>query len=53
MAKTPQTRGFGNVRKPPPASWQVRYTDAHGLAQTGSITCSSKREAAFEFAETK
>ena len=53
MAKTPQARGFGNIRKLKSGKWQVRYTDPQGLARTGRITFSSKREAEFELSKIR
>jgi integrase len=53
MAKTPQARGFGNIRKLQSGKWQVRYTDPQGLARTGRITFSSKREAEFELSKIR
>jgi integrase len=53
MAKTSQARGFGNIRKLQSGKWQVRYTDPQGLARTGRVTFSSKREAEFELSKIR
>lgn len=53
MAKTAQARGFGSIRKLQSGKWQVRYTDPQGIARTGRITFSSKKEAEFELSKIR
>lgn len=53
MAKTPQARGFGNIRKLPSGKLQVRYTDPDGLPRTGRTTFTTKREAEFELSRIR
>jgi integrase len=53
MAKTANARGFGNVRKLNSGKYQVRYTDPLGIARTGRITFTTKREAEFELSRVR